>query len=99
MMRKIWYFLTDTRHLTIFGLTAMAGLFYLGAQVMELALIWAIAATAVMLALAGLVWLWRVLRAKRDSASLADGIGTQVWPRCSRAIRPAPRSRRSAMVC
>jgi hypothetical protein len=32
--------LTDSRNLTIMGLTAMAALFYLGAQVLELALIW-----------------------------------------------------------
>jgi type VI secretion system protein ImpL len=77
MMRKIWYFLTDTRHLTILGLIAMAGIFYLGAQVAELALIWVLAATAALLALAGLVWLWRVLRARRESTKLADAIGTQ----------------------
>ncbi|SEN28515.1 type VI secretion system protein ImpL [Duganella sp. CF517] len=76
MMRKIWHFLTDTRHLTIFGLAAMAAIFYLGAQVLELALIWALAATAVMLALAGLVWLWRWSRARRESEKLADAIGT-----------------------
>ncbi|WP_090315239.1 type VI secretion system membrane subunit TssM [Duganella sp. CF517] len=75
-MRKIWHFLTDTRHLTIFGLAAMAAIFYLGAQVLELALIWALAATAVMLALAGLVWLWRWSRARRESEKLADAIGT-----------------------
>ncbi|MBP1203947.1 type VI secretion system protein ImpL [Duganella sp. 1411] len=77
MMRKIWHFLTDSRHLTILGLTAMAALFYLGAQVLELALIWALAATALMLALAGLVWLWRRSRASRESAKLADAIGTK----------------------
>ncbi|WP_209717418.1 type VI secretion system membrane subunit TssM [Duganella sp. 1411] len=76
-MRKIWHFLTDSRHLTILGLTAMAALFYLGAQVLELALIWALAATALMLALAGLVWLWRRSRASRESAKLADAIGTK----------------------
>ena len=77
MMRKIWHFLTDSRHLTILGLTAMAALFYLGAQVLELALIWALAATALMLALAVLVWLWRRSRASRESARLADAIGTK----------------------
>lgn len=77
MMRKIWHFLTDSRHLTIFGLAAMAAIFYLGAQVLELALIWALGATAVMLALAGLVWLWRRSRAKRESGKLADAIGTR----------------------
>jgi type VI secretion system protein ImpL len=77
MMRRIWYFLTDTRHLTIIGLTAMAALFYLGAQVLELALIWALAATAAMLLLAALVWMWRRWRAKRESDKLGEAIGKQ----------------------
>ncbi|WP_254451724.1 type VI secretion system membrane subunit TssM [Duganella vulcania] len=76
-MRRIWYFLTDTRHLTIIALTAMAALFYLGAQMLELALIWALAATALMLALAGLVWLWRRRRASRESEQLGAAIGAQ----------------------
>ncbi|ELX09834.1 type VI secretion system protein IcmF [Janthinobacterium sp. HH01] len=75
MMRRIWYFLTDTRHLTIIGLTAMAAFFYLGAQVLELALIWALAATGLMLMLAGVVWLWRRRRATRESDGLGAAIG------------------------
>ncbi|WP_051077423.1 type VI secretion system membrane subunit TssM [Janthinobacterium sp. HH01] len=74
-MRRIWYFLTDTRHLTIIGLTAMAAFFYLGAQVLELALIWALAATGLMLMLAGVVWLWRRRRATRESDGLGAAIG------------------------
>jgi type VI secretion system protein ImpL len=74
-MRRLWYFLTDTRHLTVIGLTAMAALFYLGAQVLELALIWALAATAAMLLLVGLVWLWRRWRARRESDKLGEAIG------------------------
>jgi type VI secretion system protein ImpL len=77
MMRRIWYFLTDTRHLTIIGLTAMVALFYLGAQVLELALIWALAATALMLLLAGFVWAWRRWRARRESDRLGEAIGRQ----------------------
>ena len=77
MMRRIWYFLTDTRHLTIIGLTAMAAFFYLGAQVLELALIWALAATALMLLFVGLLWMWRRWRAKRESDLLAAAIGAQ----------------------
>ncbi|MCU6499423.1 type VI secretion system membrane subunit TssM [Rugamonas sp. A1-17] len=76
-MRRIWYFLTDTRHLTIIALTAMAALFYLGAQMLELTLIWSLATTALMLALAGLVWLWRRRRASRESEQLGAAIGAQ----------------------
>lgn len=92
MMRKIWHFLTDSRHLTIIGLTAMAAIFYLGAQVLELALIWALGATALMLALAGLVWLWRRYRARRESAGLADAIDTQA------AAEAQPRDQAGAEV-
>jgi len=74
MMRRIWTFLTDSRNLTIMGLTAMAALFYLGAQVLELALVWALAAIAVMLALAGAVWGWRRWRARRASERLGEAI-------------------------
>jgi len=74
-MRRIWYFLTDSRHLTIIGLVAMAAVFYLGAQVLELALIWALIATAALLALAGCIWCWRGWRARRESERLAAAIG------------------------
>jgi type VI secretion system protein ImpL len=83
MMRRIWYFLTDTRHLTIIGLTAMATFFYLGAQVLELALIWALGATALMLLCVGLVWLWRRWRAKRESDLLGAAIGQQATAEAS----------------
>jgi type VI secretion system protein ImpL len=77
MMRRIWYFLTDTRRLTIIGLCAMAAFFYLGAQVLELALIWALAAIALMLLLAVSIWLWRRLRARRESDKLGEAIGAE----------------------
>ena len=77
MMRKIWHFLTDTRNITIIGLMAMAAVFYLGAQVLELALIWALAATALMLLFVGLAWLWRRWRARHESERLSEAIGQQ----------------------
>jgi type VI secretion system protein ImpL len=80
MMRRIWSFLTDSRNLTIMGLTAVAALFYLGAQVLELALIWALAATAAVLALAGAVWVFRRWRARRESDKLGEAIGQQQEP-------------------
>lgn len=75
MMRRIWSLLSDSRTLTIVGLTAVTALFYLGAHVLELALIWALIATAVMLALVGGVWGWRRWRARRESEKLGDAIG------------------------
>ncbi|MUI15047.1 type VI secretion system membrane subunit TssM [Massilia dura] len=67
-MQRIWLFLTDSRHLAILGLVAMAGLYYLGAELMELALIWVIAATCATVLLWLLVrWLRRLLAARRTA--------------------------------
>jgi len=74
-MRRIWSFLTDSRNLTIIGLVAMAALFYLGAQVLELALLWALIASAAMLALVGVVWCGRRWHARRASDRLGQAIG------------------------
>ncbi|QJD93943.1 type VI secretion system membrane subunit TssM [Duganella dendranthematis] len=76
-MRRTWSFLTDSRNLTILGLTAVAALFYLGAQVLELALMWALLAIVLMLALVGAVWWWRRWRARRESERLGEVIGKQ----------------------
>nr|WP_175424989.1 type VI secretion system membrane subunit TssM [Pseudoduganella umbonata] len=73
-MRRIWLFLTDSRHLAILGLAAMAGLYYLGAELMELALIWVIAATcATVLLWLAVRWLRRALAA-RHAARMARAI-------------------------
>ncbi|WP_373988097.1 hypothetical protein [Duganella sp. BuS-21] len=87
MMRRIWDFLTDSRHLTIIGLTAMAALFYLGAQVLELALIWALGAIALMLALAGAVWWWRRWRASRESVRLEEVISPTNADPCAAEVK------------
>ena len=62
MLRRIWYFLTDSRNLTILGFVALAVFLYLGAEVLEVALIWALA----LLLLAFVTWLglWRRRRAR-----------------------------------
>ena len=73
-MRRFWTFITDARRVTIIGLAAMAVLFYLGAEVLELALIWAIAATGLMLLIAAGIWWWRQRRARRDAEHLAQAI-------------------------
>ena len=80
MLRRTWSFLTDSRNLTIIGLTAVAALFYLGAQVLGLALIWALIATAAMLVLVAIVWLWRRWRARRESDKLGEVINQPADP-------------------
>ena len=80
MMRRIWLFLTDSRHLAILGLVAMAGLYYLGAELMELALIWVVAATcATVLAWLLARWLRRRLAARR-TAQLERAIEATTGP-------------------
>ena len=43
MLRRLWHFLTDSRNLTILGFVALAVFLYLGAEVLEVALAWALA--------------------------------------------------------
>jgi type VI secretion system protein ImpL len=71
MLRRIWYFLTDTRKLTVIGFLALAAFFYLGAEVLELALIWAVAATVTSLLLWGAAWCLRRWLVKRKAERLA----------------------------
>ncbi|CAN7201943.1 type VI secretion system membrane subunit TssM [Pseudoduganella sp. LjRoot289] len=70
-MRRTWLFLTDSRHITVIGFIAVAGLFYLGADLLELALVWAIAGTA----LALLAWLLARWLRRRYAAKAGAGLG------------------------
>ena len=74
MMRRIWLFLTDSGHLTIIGFFAVAGLFYLGSELLELALVWAVAATALALLAWLMVWWLRRRFAARASAGLGEAM-------------------------
>ncbi|WP_145649285.1 type VI secretion system membrane subunit TssM [Pseudoduganella lurida] len=73
-MRRLWIFLTDSRHLTVLGLVALAAIYYLGGEALELALVWAIAATAVTLLAWLLVWWLRRRLATRRAATLEGAI-------------------------
>ena len=70
MLRRIWNFLTDSRHLTIFGFVALALFLYLGAEVLELALVWALAL---------------LLLALRDLADAVAAAPAPRAPRCAGA--------------
>src|SRR5476649_144141 len=80
MMRRFWNFLTDSRYATIIGLIALAAIFYMGAELLELALIWALAALAATLLAAASVWWVRRRIAKRQSDLLGDAIGQSAGP-------------------
>ena len=77
MLRRLWHFLTDSRNLTILGFVALAVFLYLGAEVLEVALIWALA--LLLLAFIGWLgmWLWRRRRARRDAQALGQAILNQ----------------------
>lgn len=74
MMRRLWYFLTDSRSLSVIGFIALAAFLCLGAQALELALVWALAATAAVGATGGAVWWWRRRRARAQAAQLGGAI-------------------------
>jgi type VI secretion system protein ImpL len=74
MLRKSWMFLTAPRQLTIFGFAALAGLLYLGAELLELALVWALAVfVAALLAWGAHRW-WRRRRARDEAQGLGQAI-------------------------
>jgi type VI secretion system protein ImpL len=80
MMRRIWLFLTDSRHLAIAGLVALAGLYWLGAELLGLALAWAIAATCATVLLWLLVRHVRSVVAARRAARIGQAIGEACKP-------------------
>lgn len=74
MVQRIWLFITDTRNLTIIGFVALAALLYLGAEVLELAVLWAWIGFAAALALwGGLRW-WRRYHSRRESEHLGQAM-------------------------
>ena len=74
MLRRIWYFLTDSRNLTILGFAALAVFLYLGAEALEVALVWALALLLLAFVTWLGLWLWRRRRARRDAQALGQAI-------------------------
>lgn len=77
MLRRIWHFITDSRHLTILGFVALAAFLYLGAEVLEVALVWALGLLLLALLTWLGMWLWRRRRARRDAQALGQAILNQ----------------------
>ena len=77
MLRRIWHFVSDSRHLTIAGFVALAVFLYVGADVLELALIWVVALMSLALLAWLVVWLLRRRRARRDAQALGQAIINQ----------------------
>src|SRR3990167_7874452 len=66
-MQRIWQFFLNPKVLTVLGVAALAALLFLGADTLQVGLIWG----AVVLGLIALAWLivWAVRRAKAAKAS------------------------------
>jgi type VI secretion system protein ImpL len=77
MLQRIWYLLTDWRTLNILAFALLAGLFLLGAELLQLALIWALVALAVAVVLALVVWGTRRYLARRREAEPALPVETR----------------------
>ncbi|WP_154668266.1 type VI secretion system membrane subunit TssM [Pseudoduganella violaceinigra] len=65
MLQKIWQLLSDRRILNILAFVLLAGLFFLGAELLQLALIWALAGIAALALLALAAWCVRRYLAHR----------------------------------
>ena len=76
-MTRLWNFLLDARVLTVLGLAALAAFLFLGAELLQLALVWAaIALGGVLLGWA----LWRAAglwRARRKGQALEQALDQQ----------------------
>jgi type VI secretion system protein ImpL len=68
MLQRTWYLLTDRRTLNVLALALVAGLFFLGAELLQLALVWALAASAALALLVLAVWGTRRYLARRREA-------------------------------
>ncbi|WP_342118060.1 type VI secretion system membrane subunit TssM [Pseudoduganella sp. OTU4001] len=71
MLQRIWYLVTDRRTLNILAFALLAGLFFFGAELLQLALIWAIAGIAAIALLVLAVWGVRRYRAHRQQGEPA----------------------------
>ena len=56
MLQRTWYLLTDRRTLNILAFALLAGLCFLGAELLQLAMVWALAGIAALALLALAVW-------------------------------------------
>lgn len=74
MLRRIWLFITDTRKLALLGVCIMAAVFLVGAELLEIALPWTLAAIVALFVLAALVWAgrrwWAMRRARLLEAEI-----------------------------
>jgi type VI secretion system protein ImpL len=74
MMARLWQFLTDRRVLAVIGIAVLAACLLLGADSLDVALIWAVLLGLVLLGAWGVAWLVRAWLRKRAAARLGDAM-------------------------
>jgi type VI secretion system protein ImpL len=87
-MSRFWSLLTDYRVLSVLGFIALAAFLLLGADTLQIALVWAVAALGLALAIALTVWAVRRRRARRAAAGLEQALDQQA----ERATAKVPNS-------
>ena len=93
MMSRLWQFLTGRRVLAVLGFGVLAALLLLGADSLDVALIWAALLGLLLLCAWGIVWLVRARLRKRAAARLGDAILTGI-----EADGPAQAARNDAVL-
>ncbi len=76
MMARLWQFLTDRRVLAVIGIGVLAALVLLGADSLDVALIWAALLGLLLLCAGGIAWLIRTWLRKRAASRLGEAILT-----------------------
>ena len=77
MLQRTWYLLTDRRTLNILAFALLAGLFFLGADLLQLALVWALAGIAAAGLLVLAAWGMRRYLARRREAEPTPPVETR----------------------
>jgi len=73
-MARLWQFLSNGRVMAVIGIAAFAAFLFIGADTLDIALLWALLAGLVLLAAWGVWWLVRAARRKRAAAQLSEAI-------------------------
>ena len=90
-MSRLWSFLIDPRTLSAIGILALIAFLFLGADVLSVALVWAAGASAVVLAVALGVWLYRRQRERRAAAQFGQALEQQAQD----AVKAAPAAKKA----
>lgn len=85
MMSRIRNLLTDSRFLSLLGIAAISAFFFLGADTLRIALVWAAAASAAVLLAWLAVWFYR----RRKAQQAGTAIGSMLEEQADKALKRA----------